>query len=89
MFKLPSSSRKLAQRVKELEAQNAVLAENLENLTAAARAMDGRAYLFKIDRDGRTNKFTFVRGTELHVIETMGLLSDDIEQWRNDLGLKP
>jgi hypothetical protein len=78
----------LKSRIKELENQNAVLAETLENLTAAARAMDGRAYLFKIDRDGRTNKFTFVRGTELHVIETMGLLSDDIAQWHSDLGLK-
>ena len=87
MFNRPSRS-DLIRRIRDLEAQNEVLAETLENLTAAARAMDGRAYLFKIDRDGRTNKFTFVRGTELHVIETMGLLSDDIEQWRNDLGLK-
>lgn len=86
MFNYPSR-RTLTDRVKELEAQNAVLAENLENLIAAARAMDGRAYLFKIDVDGRTIKFTFVRGTELHIIETMSLMSADVQQWRNDLGV--
>jgi len=86
MFNL-TSRRILANRISELEQQNEVLAETLENLTAAARAMDGRAYLFKIDRDGRTIKFTFVRGTELHIIETMALLSSNVEQWRADLGL--
>jgi len=87
MFNL-TSRRTLANRARELEAQNAILAETLENLTAAARAMDGRAYLFKIDRDGRVIKFTFVRGTELHIIETMSLMSSDVEQWRSDLGVK-
>jgi len=87
MFNL-TSRRILANRISELEQQNAILAETLENLTAAARAMDGRAYLFKIDRDGREIKFTFVRGTEIHEIGTMALLSSDVEQWRSDLGLK-
>lgn len=43
--------------------------------------------LIALHRNGRLNVWTFARGDELITIETMGLLSDDVEGWRNQLGL--
>jgi hypothetical protein len=47
--------------------------------------MANHAFLVSIERQGRSNFFTFMRNGELIKIETMGLISDDIGQWRKDL----
>lgn len=76
-------------RIKAMEAvfnaQLAELQERLERAEAAAQEMAKHAYLVGINRDGRSNKFIFVRGGQMHEIETMGLLSDNPAQWRKDL----
>lgn len=43
--------------------------------------------LIDIRRDGRVNHFTFARGEEIFIIETMGLLSDNPNEWRKQAGL--
>lgn len=56
-----------------------------EELLATAEDLKKRAVLIGIERSGRTNKFTFVRGAEVHQIETMGLISDDLPKWKEKL----
>lgn len=46
------------------------------------------AVLVRIDRIGRENVFHFVRNGEVFTISTMGLLSDDVGEWRKIAGLK-
>lgn len=46
------------------------------------------ATLIGIHRDGRMNVFTFARKGEVFKIETMGLLSDNVPQWRKQAGLE-
>lgn len=43
--------------------------------------------LLSIHRNGRVNLFTFSRSDEIFTIETMGLLSDDPDEWRRLAGL--
>lgn len=43
------------------------------------------SYLVSIERDGRVNKFIFMRGEKMYVIETMGLISDNIPEWKEEL----
>lgn len=43
--------------------------------------------LINIQRDQRMNYFTFARGEKTFVIETMGLLGDDIVEWKQQAGL--
>lgn len=69
---------KKQKRIDELEDQ-------LRRLIAAAEEMQQRPYLFSIERKDRLNRFTFVRNHEMHVVETMGLISDDIRGWREKL----
>ena len=45
--------------------------------------------LLAIHRNGRVNVFTFARGDQIFTIETMGLLSDNVDEWRNVAGLRP
>lgn len=45
--------------------------------------------LISIDRNLRFNYFTFARGNETFTIETMGLLSDNLDEWYTKAGLKP
>lgn len=44
--------------------------------------------LIGIHRKDRMNVFTFARGDEIFIIETMGLLSDQPDEWRDKAGLK-
>lgn len=44
--------------------------------------------LIAIYRNGRLNVFTFARGDTNFTIETMGLLSDTPQTWREQAGLK-
>ena len=77
-MKIFQTKKQLLQRVQELEKQ-------LEELTKAAIAMNKRTYLFDISRDGRSNTFSFVRNGEVYQIETMGLISDNVQGWRDIL----
>lgn len=43
--------------------------------------------LLAIHRNGRLNVFTFARNDDVFSIETMGLLSDNVEEWRKQAGL--
>ncbi len=57
---------------------------NQELLKALEQVKD-RSILIGLERKGRSNIFTFVRGDKVHQIETMGLIGDDFGQWRRDL----
>jgi len=67
-----------ARRIKELEA---ALAEAIH----ANEVLSRRAILIGIERNQRVNKFTFVRSGELYVVETMGLISDNLPEWKGKL----
>ena len=43
------------------------------------------AFIVGIEREGRVNKFTFIRDDKLIQIETMGLLSDNLPEWKEQL----
>lgn len=43
--------------------------------------------LIAIDRNGRWIVFTFARGDKIFTFETMGLMSDNIQDWRKEAGL--
>lgn len=55
---------------------------------AAREAFHNACKLVAIDRDGRVLRFTFERNGEHFQIETMGMMSDDIEGWKSQAGLK-
>lgn len=59
--------------------------ESADALLKSLEELKQRSYLIGIERNGRVNKFTFVRGTEMHQIETMGLISDDLPGWKKKL----
>ena len=65
-------------RIKQSEAQ-------LEQMIQAAEKTQSFAFLVSIEREGRLNKFLFRRNGQLFQVETMGLISDDIPQWKKDL----
>ncbi|AHJ10751.1 hypothetical protein P106B_68 [Rhizobium phage vB_RglS_P106B] len=73
-MRLPWNSRKL----RELEAQ-------LAATRAAAEEMAKHAFIVSIERRERLNVFTFIRNGETYQIETMGLISDDITDWKRKL----
>jgi hypothetical protein len=64
-----------SQKMSLVEAENKALKQRLESIPE----------LVAITRTGRLIKFTFVRNHAVYTIETMGLLSDDTEQWKKDL----
>lgn len=63
---------------------DALVQANNELLKTLQEVKD-RTILIGIERKGRTNVFTFVRGDKVHQIETMGMIADDFGQWRRDL----
>lgn len=63
---------------------NALVQANNELLKTLQQVKD-RTILIGIERKGRTNVFTFIRGDKVHKIETMGMIADDFGQWRKDL----
>lgn len=55
-------------------------------LQAELEKLRDRPFLIGIERVGRVNKFTFSRGEgEPYVVETMGLLSDNLPEWKEKL----
>lgn len=67
-------------KVEALQAQ-------LEAAHAALQQVEKRAFIIDITRDGKLNKFMFACNGKVHVIETMGLLSDNVEEWKEQLCL--
>lgn len=65
-------------KYEEMIAATNLLLESLEE-------MKKKSFLIGIEREGRENIFTFVRGDKVHQVRTMGLLSDDLPQWKKDL----
>lgn len=59
--------------------------EASEQLLKTLEELKTRPYLIGIERSGRLNKFTFCRGEELYVVETMGLISDPVKEWKEKL----
>ncbi len=59
--------------------------EQTEALLAELEKIKEQTFLIGIERTGRVNKFTFVRGKSVHQIETMGLIGDDLPGWKRDL----
>lgn len=49
------------------------------------KKLEKKPYLVSIERVGRKNQFTFIKDGKTYVIESMGLLSDNISQWKEDL----
>lgn len=61
------------------------LKAGISNLMQQLEAFKTRPYLISIDRQGRENVFTFSRGTETYQVRTMGLLSDNLPEWKEKL----
>lgn len=70
---------------KELVAKAQRLVELIDNADKELKNALDKTFLVDIQRDGRVNKFTFSRNGEFHIIETMGLLSDDLPEWKKRL----
>jgi len=64
---------------------NKVSKETYDNLT---NVYNDACKLVSVERDGRINRFVFARNGEHFIIETMGMLSDDVEGWKKQAGLK-
>lgn len=69
-------------RALEAEAQVQACREAMEGIDLRFRE---RAALMSITRDGALLRFTFVRHDQLHMIETYGTWSDDVEGWKRAL----
>lgn len=61
------------------------LKHECEKLVSLIDQAKDKPYLIDIQRASRMNKFTFVRNGKVHQIETMGLMSDDLDAWREML----
>ena len=61
------------------------LTENLRVLNEALEQAADRAVLLGIERKGRKLVFTFVRGEQVHQIETVACLSDNMKDWKDKL----
>lgn len=71
--------RKDKERIEELEAALAIALARNEQL-------ERRSYIVHIDRQQRMNRFTFMCADgERYTIETMGLISDNIPEWKRKL----
>lgn len=78
--KLAEANRRIADLEKELQTVINMAANNREQYHAAAKLVD-------IRRDGRSLHFTFVRNGQAFMIETMGLMSDNVTLWKTQAGL--
>jgi hypothetical protein len=69
----------------ELKTVRVALDSATEHLAGIELRFASRAALVSLTREGRINRFTFLRNGQMFRIETMGLLSDDWNQWKKDL----
>ncbi len=61
------------------------LEQSVEILEKEVEVLQKRPFLISIERNKRVNRFTFVRDGNLVTIETMGLISDNIKDWKDKL----
>jgi hypothetical protein len=54
-------------------------------LMAEIDKLKKRPFLLSMERVGRLNKFVFCRDGEIVEVETMGLLSDNLPEWKAKL----
>jgi hypothetical protein len=73
------------QRALEAEAALATGAQAAEELQGVLAKLHDRPVLINIDREGRRNRFTFIRNNQAYVIETVGTWDDDLATWKKDL----
>lgn len=57
----------------------------MESAQKELKAAQDHAFLIDINRDGRALKFLFSRNGEIYTIETMSLLSDNMNEWKEKL----
>lgn len=69
----------------ELATTQAALATAEQHLAGIELRFAERAALVSITRQGRINKFMFLRNGQLTTIETMGTWDDDVEGWKKAL----
>lgn len=69
----------------QLAIANTALALATEQLEGLELRLADRAALISIERNGRINRFLFVRNGQLLTIETMGTWDDDVEGWKKQL----
>lgn len=65
-------------KIKELEKQRDELLARCESLTK-------KSFLISIERNQRVNTFGFLRDGQIIKIETMGLISDNLGEWKDKL----
>ena len=70
---------------KRLLERNRELEKLLQNSIAANEQLQQRAFLLDIQRIGRVNQFSFVRNGEIYRIETVGMISDNLPEWKERL----
>lgn len=82
---------KRAQRAEAREAEQRAISELWETEFAKISGIShnflNACRLLSIHRNGRVNIFTFARHEQIFTIETMGLLSDQPDEWRRLAGL--
>lgn len=61
--------------------------QQLEEIRDKAAAFQNSCRLITITRNGRMNIFTFQRNSDIFTIETMGMLADTPDDWRQQAGL--
>jgi len=61
------------------------LKKTVDEMVGAAEKLQTASILISIERKGRTNVFTFMRGKEVHQIETYSTMSDDLPGWKEKL----
>lgn len=79
--------RGLIRKIERLYAELDAAKEQMQMVVAEAEKLQKRAFLLDIGtiEGGRMVQFTFARAGEIHTVEVMRLLSDNIGQWKKDL----
>ena len=61
------------------------LQQKVNDLNSTIKDLQSRSILLDITTKDRKLVFTFVRGDQVHQIETMRLMTDNLRKWREDL----
>lgn len=61
------------------------LKDMVANQQQLLEKLQAQPVLIGIERVGRVNKFTFAIGEETYVVETMGMLNDNVPEWKERL----
>ena len=68
-----------------LQRVNIAADDQQAQIDALERALNKRAHLIGITRNGRKVQFTFVRAGRLTICEFFGTMDNDIESWKHEL----